>query len=224
MRSSTAATASICGSGPASPRWSEAAGSRRSSSPTARASPADAVVVGLGSLPNTEWLAAGGLGLDPGLACDATLTAVGDADVLAAGDIASWPHPLAGGGAIRIEHWTVAAEHGQLAGRNALLAPAERSPYDAPPYFWSDQYDQKIQSLGMPGRAERLELLESTPDGARRLYAGERDGRLVGIVAINAARRLGTYRLALGDPPSSADLRVRVAGDPGALGAAPRAA
>ena len=61
--------------------------------------------------------------------------------MLGAGDIVSWPHPLADGGAIRIEHWTVAAEHGQLAGRNVVLAPAERKPYDAPPYFWSDQYD-----------------------------------------------------------------------------------
>ena len=185
---------------------------------------ADAVVVGLGSLPNTEWLAGSGLTVDPGLACDATLTAVGDADVLGAGDIASWPHPLAGGGTIRIEHWTVAAEQGQLAGRNVLLAPAERKPYDAPPYFWSDQYDRKIQSLGMPARAERLELLESTPDGARLVYAGERDGRLVGIVAINAARRLGAYRVALADPPAAADLRARVADDPAALGAPARAA
>ena len=139
---------------------------------------ADAVVVGLGAIPNTEWLAGSGLQSNPGLGCDATLTAVGDPDVLGAGDIVSWPHPLADGEAIRIEHWTVAAEHGQLAGRNVLLPPDERRPYDAPPYFWTDQYDVKIQSLGLPGRAERLELLESTPDGSRRVYGGERDGRL----------------------------------------------
>ncbi len=76
----------------------------------------------------------------------------------------------------------------------------------------------------MPARAERLELLESTPDGARLVYAGERDGRLVGIVAINAARRLGAYRVALADPPAAADLRARVADDPAALGAPARAA
>jgi 3-phenylpropionate/trans-cinnamate dioxygenase ferredoxin reductase component len=180
---------------------------------------ADAVVVGLGAIPNTEWLAGSGLKIDPGLQCDATLTAAGDPDVLGAGDIVSWPHPLAGGEAIRIEHWTVAAEHGQLAGRNVLLPPAERKPYDAPPYFWTDQYDVKIQSLGLPGRAERLELLESTPDRHRRVYGGERDGRLVGIVALNAARRLGSYRMALADPPAFEDLRTRVAADPKALGA-----
>jgi 3-phenylpropionate/trans-cinnamate dioxygenase ferredoxin reductase component len=87
---------------------------------------ADIVLVGLGAVPNTEWLADSGLRLDPGLRCDATLTAVGDPDVLGAGDIVAWPHPLADGEAIRIEHWTVAAEQGQLAGRNALIEPGER--------------------------------------------------------------------------------------------------
>ena len=185
---------------------------------------ADVVVVGLGAVPNTEWLAGSELTLNPGLECDATLTAVGDPDILGAGDIVSWPHPLAGGEALRIEHWTVAAEQGQLAGRNALLPHAERKPYEAPPYFWSDQYDKKIQSLGLPGRAERLEVIETTPDGARVVYAGERDGRLVGIVAINAARRLGSYRMALAEPPAFDELRATVAADPGALHAPPKPA
>jgi len=180
---------------------------------------ADLVVVGLGAVPNTEWLAASGLELNPGLACDATLTAAGDADILGAGDIVSWPHPLADDEAIRIEHWTVAAEQGQLAGRNALVSPQERRPYDAPPYFWSDQYGVKIQSLGLPGRADRLELLESTPDGSRRVYAGEVGGRLVGMIAINGARRLGFYRQALADPPAFDELRAAVSADPGALDA-----
>ncbi len=185
---------------------------------------ADLVVVGLGALPNTEWLAGSGLQLNPGLECDASLTAVGDPDILGAGDIVSWPHPLADGDAIRIEHWTVAAEHGQLAGRNVLLTPGERKPYDAPPYFWSDQYDVKIQSLGLPGRAGRLEVLESTPDRSRFVYGGERDGRLVGVIAINAARRLGSYRMALADPPDFEDLRARLGADQKALGAPARTA
>jgi NADPH-dependent 2,4-dienoyl-CoA reductase/sulfur reductase-like enzyme len=180
--------------------------------------PADVVVVGLGAVPNTEWLAGSGLTVDPGLRCDATLTAVGDPDILGAGDIVAWPHPLADGESIRIEHWTVAAEQGQLAGRNVLVGPDERKPYVAPPYFWSDQYDVKIQSLGLPGRASRVELLESAPDRSRLVYGAERDGRLVGMIAISAARRLGFYRMALEDPPLFDELRARVAADPGALG------
>ncbi len=185
---------------------------------------ADLVVFGLGALPNTEWLADSGLPLNPGLECDATLTAVGDPDILGAGDIVSCPHPLADGDAIRIEHWTVAAEHGQLAGRNVLLSPDERKTYDQPPYFWSDQYDVKIQSLGLPGRAGRLELLESTADGSRLVFGGERDGRLVGVIAINAARRLGSYRMALADPPDFEELRETVGADAKALGAPVRTA
>lgn len=180
---------------------------------------ADVVVIGLGALPNTEWLAGSGLQLDPGLACDATLSAAGDPDILGAGDIVSWPHPLADGESVRIEHWTVAAEHGQLAGRNALASPDERKPYDAPPYFWSDQYDVKIQSLGLPGRADRVEVLESSPDRSRVVCAAERRGRLVGVIAINAARRLGSYRQALADPPVFEELRATVRADPAALGA-----
>ena len=180
---------------------------------------ADVVVIGLGAIPNTDWLAGSGLAADPGLPCDSTLTTVADPDILGAGDIVSWPHPLAEGEAVRIEHWTVAAEQGQLAGRNALVAPNERKPYVAPPYFWSDQYDRKIQSVGLPGRADHLERLESTPDQWRVVYAGERDGRLVGVIAINAARRLGVYRMALEDPPAIEELRAKVAVDPAALGA-----
>jgi 3-phenylpropionate/trans-cinnamate dioxygenase ferredoxin reductase component len=79
-------------------------------------------------VPNVEWPAGSGLQVDSGLACDATLTAAGNPDILGAGDIVTWPHPLADGEAIRIEHWTVAAEQGQLAGRNAVLTPDERKP------------------------------------------------------------------------------------------------
>jgi NADPH-dependent 2,4-dienoyl-CoA reductase/sulfur reductase-like enzyme len=181
---------------------------------------ADVVLVALGALPNTEWLAGSGLKADPGLACDATLTAIGDPNILAAGDIVSWPHPLADGDAIRIEHWTVAAEQGQLAGRNVLAEPGLRKPYVDPPYFWSDQYDVKIQSIGLPARADRIELLEATADGARLVYGAERDGRLIGMIALNAARRLGAYRMALADPPRFDDLRVSVANDPAGLGPA----
>jgi NADPH-dependent 2,4-dienoyl-CoA reductase/sulfur reductase-like enzyme len=163
---------------------------------------ADLVIAGLGAIPNTEWLT--GLTVDPGLRCDATLTSVDDPDILAAGDLASWPHPLAGGDHVRVEHWTVAAEHGQLAGRNALLAPAERAPHVTPPYFWSDQYDVKIQAVGLPGRADTLEIVER--DGRRLVAIAAKDGRLVGAIAFNSAKRLGWYRRQLVDPPTIEDL------------------
>jgi NADPH-dependent 2,4-dienoyl-CoA reductase/sulfur reductase-like enzyme len=98
----------------------------------------DGVLLALGSVLNNEWLADSGLELEPAVVCDATLTTTRDPDVLAAGDIAAVPLALAGGTPMRVEHWTTAAEHGQLAGRNALLAPGERAAHATPPYFWSD--------------------------------------------------------------------------------------
>jgi 3-phenylpropionate/trans-cinnamate dioxygenase ferredoxin reductase component len=156
---------------------------------------ADVVLVALGAIPNTEWLASSGLALDArgGIVCDATLTSVADDDILAAGDVVSWPHPLAGGDVVRVEHWTVAAEHGALAGRNAVAAPAERRPHVAPPYFWSDQYDVKIQAVGFPARAATLEVVDE--DGPRLIAeARDADGRLVGAIAFNNAKKLAAYR------------------------------
>ena len=67
-----------------------------------------------------EWLAGSGLRMDSGLVSDATLTEVGDPDILGAGDIVTWPHPLADGDPIRIEDWTVAAEQGAMFFNSAL--------------------------------------------------------------------------------------------------------
>ena len=108
------------------------------------------------------------------------------------------PSGRAGGERVRVEHWTTAAEHGRLAGANATKDPAERVAHVAPPYFWSDQYELKIQSVGFPARAARIEIVEDdeTSSHAPRLLAealGE-DGELVGAVAFNNARRLAEYR------------------------------
>lgn len=179
--------------------------------------PADIVVVALGALPNVEWLAGSGLELDRGLACETTLTSVSDPDVLGAGDAISWPHPLAGE-RVRVEHWTVAAEHGALAGRNVLLDAAERVAHVSPPYVWSDQYDLKLQCVGFPARAQGgLEVFEE--EGGRLVAAGFQGGRLVGAVGFTAARRIAFYRLQLADPPTELELRERVAADPKRLGA-----
>jgi 3-phenylpropionate/trans-cinnamate dioxygenase ferredoxin reductase subunit len=177
---------------------------------------ADIAVIALGAVPNTEWLADSGLELQPGVVCDATLRARGAEGVFCAGDAAAWPHPMAGGEIIRIEHWTTAAEQGAAAGRNLLAT--EPAPYTAVPYFWSDQYDVKIQAVGLMSHAQRTEVLES--DGQRFVAAGVRDGRVVAAVAFNAARRLAFYRRRLAAMPPLEDLTAEVAADEKALVAA----
>src|SRR4051812_1966109 len=178
---------------------------------------ADLVVVALGAIPNTEWLASSGLRLDRGgLACDATLTALRDPHILAAGDAAGWPHPLAQGEEGRVEHWTNAAEQGAAAGRNAVLDHAARAPYAAVPYFWTDQYDVKVQSVGFAGRAERVHVLEE--DGERFVAVGVRGEHVIAAIAWSAPRRLMVYRRALGARPTLDALRAQIEADPKALG------
>jgi NADPH-dependent 2,4-dienoyl-CoA reductase/sulfur reductase-like enzyme len=161
---------------------------------------ADRVLVALGALPNTDFLRDASIRLtaDGGVICDATLTSVGDPAVLAAGDIAAWP-AIGGrfGDAVRVEHWTTAAEHGRVAGANAAQEPARRRAHIAPPYFWSDLYDHKIQSVGFPASAERVEIVdEDTTSDPPRLVAEARDAddRLVGAVTFNHAKRVAEYR------------------------------
>ncbi len=178
----------------------------------------DAVLLALGSVLNTEWLASSGLELNPAVVCDETLTTTLDPDILAAGDIAAVPVSLIGGELLRVEHWTTAAEHGQLAGRNALLEPQERAAHTTPPYFWSDQYETKIQALGCPALAERIELLEQAPEGDRFVAACVRDGRVIGFVAVNAARRLPWYRRQLAEPPTLAELKQHLTESGATLG------
>jgi len=152
---------------------------------------ADVIVVALGAVPNVEWLEGSGLTLDRGVVCDATLKAA--PHVFAAGDVVTWPHPMADGELIRIEHWTNAAEQGTHAGRNALSA--EPKPYEAVPYFWTDQYDVKIQAAGLASRAQRVEMVE--PDVA----VGLNDDRVVSVVTFNAPRRLMHFRRRIGTLP-----------------------
>jgi len=162
----------------------------------------DAVLLALGSELNNEWLSDSGLELNPAVVTDPTLTTISDPDILAAGDIAACPVPLAGGEPMRIEHWTTAAEHGRLAGRNALLDPDEREAHTMPPYFWSDQYDLKIQVIGCPTIADEIEIVEQ--DGERFVAEYTRGGELVAAVAVNSAKRLVGYRRRLADAGVSA--------------------
>jgi len=119
---------------------------------------------------------------------------------------------------IRVEHWATASEQGVAAARNLLAEPADRVPYEAVPYFWSDHYDVKIQALGLPGRGERFEILEGGDDAF--VAAGVRGDRVVAVVAFNAPRRLAFYRPRLAAMPAVSELTAAVAADDRALATA----
>ena len=137
--------------------------------------PADLVVVGIGSRPATEWLDGSGIEVDNGVLCDeAGRTSA--PNVWALGDVASWRDPM--GHQARVEHWSNVADQARV------VVPAMLG-LDAPsnvvvPYFWSDQYDVKIQCLGEPHATDIVHLVED--DGRKFLAYYERDGVLVGVV------------------------------------------
>ena len=153
---------------------------------------ADVVVIGIGVAPNTGWLAESGLTIDNGVVCDETCAALGgDGAVVAAGDIARWPNALFDGQLMRIEHWTNAAEQAEAAARTLL---GRREPFAPVPYFWSDQYDTKIQFVGTATPDDEFEVLEGDLE-ARKFVAGfGRNGRLIGALAFSMPRQLMRYR------------------------------
>ena len=125
--------------------------------------PADVVVVGVGVSPATEWLESSGLELRDGVVCDETLRA--GERVYAAGDVARWPNRLLGR-EMRVEHWTNASEQGAAAARN-LLAESRGEPrvaYESVPFFWSDQYTNRIQFIGRAEGDETVEIVAGSPD------------------------------------------------------------
>ncbi|MXY01864.1 MAG: oxidoreductase [Acidimicrobiales bacterium] len=176
--------------------------------------PADLVVVGIGVVPNTAWLEGSGLQVDNGVVCDATLCC-GPPGVYAVGDVArapnGWLSPWHGDRPIRVEHWTAAVEHGMAVGRN-LVAPAEAQPYSSVPFVWSDQYDARIQIAGHPDADDDVEVLvgsaaddpdTGSPDSGRSFLAGyRRNGRLSGVMALDAIRPFVRFRRLLAAHPS----------------------
>ena len=136
---------------------------------------ADLVVVGIGSRPATDWLVGSGVALDNGVICD-EVGRTSDPHVWALGDVASWRDP--DGHQVRVEHWSNVAEQARV------MVPAmlglEVPALVVVPYFWSDQYDVKIQCLGEPRAGDVVHIVDD--DGRKFLAYYERDGALVGVV------------------------------------------
>ena len=100
---------------------------------------AGTVVVGIGAIPNDQWLQGSGLAVEDGVMCDAHLAAAGAAHVFVVGDVARWPHPELDA-PFRAEHWTNAVDQARCAARN-IVCPGARETYQPSDYVWSDQYD-----------------------------------------------------------------------------------
>lgn len=158
---------------------------------------ADLVLIGLGVEPVTDWLQGSGIRIDNGVVCDATGAAEGVTGVVAAGDVARWWHPLYQQH-LRIEHWDHASRQGITAARNLLVGPDDAQEYDAVPYFWSDQYDVKLQLVGVPTGYDTVAVIEGDLHTGEFVAAYGKQGRTIAVLG-TIPDRVHEYREVITD-------------------------
>ncbi len=153
---------------------------------------ADVVVVGIGVSPATGWLDESGLELRDGIVCNDSLCCA--PRIYAAGDCARWVNALYAE-EMRVEHWTNAAEQGAAAAENLLadLAGQPSTPYAAVPFFWSDQFDSRIQFVGRAHGDDEVHLVAGDIDGNFAAMYGYA-GRLRGVLGVNMPKVVMPFR------------------------------
>ena len=167
----------------------------------------DAVVIGIGLVPNDELARDAGLECDGGIVVDAQCR-TSDPNILAAGDVAVW-HCHWGGRRMRLESWQNAQEQGIAAGRSALGIEVDHQPL---PWFWSDQYDVNLQIYGMPDPSHRVVVRGDLESDHFVLFYLDGD-TIRSAIGPNAARDLRFARRLIEsrkrvDPDVLADTRV----------------
>jgi 3-phenylpropionate/trans-cinnamate dioxygenase ferredoxin reductase subunit len=162
--------------------------------------PADVVVVGVGVTPATGWLAGSGVEVGDGVVCDAG-GATSVPHVVAVGDIANCPNPFTGRRS-RIEHWTHATEQPKTAVRTLLSGTPAAAP-SVPPYFWSDQYQARIQLAGHVGPDDEPRIVEGDVDSRSFVAVYRRAGHEVAVLAVNQPKLFNRLRRTLLAFPSA---------------------
>ena len=171
--------------------------------------PADLVVVGVGAVPNDELAREAGLEVANGIVVDST-GRTSDPAIWAAGDVTSLPSGLFDR-RLRLE-----SVHNAMAQAKAVAASILGRPeiYDDVPWFWSDQYDIKLQIAGLSVAGEEV-LLRGDPETRAFSCLYMKDGRLMALDAINRpadfimAKRLIAERRVL-DPARAADPAIKL--------------
>jgi len=149
---------------------------------------ADLVLVAVGSIPATGWLAGSDLCLSDGVVCDSRCQAA--PGIYAAGDVASSYHPHFGA-RMRLEHRMNATEQGIAVAGNLL---GDDLPVAPVPYFWTDQYDTKIQAYGIFPPDGEFQIVSGDPVDRRFAASYGRDGVVTGVLGWNSPREVRTLR------------------------------
>jgi len=163
---------------------------------------ADAVVIGIGVIPNTELATQAGLEVRDGIVVDAR-GRTADPAIYAAGDVTRHANPLLGL-ELRLETWQNAQNQAIAVARNILGAGKD---YAELPWFWSDQFGHNLQIAGLPGANEQVVGRGVLGEGPVLRFHLQ-DGRMVAAIGIDAARDLRFCRelIALGAPVSADEL------------------
>lgn len=147
-----------------------------------RTIPADVVLVGVGIEPNSELADAAGLETDNGIVVDDHCR-TSDPNVFAVGDCTSHPNDIYGQ-RIRLESVHNALEQAKTAAANAC---GDDVQYSQVPWFWSDQYDIKLQIAGLSQGYDDV-VIRGKPEDRSFACLYLKNGRLIAVDAINAAR------------------------------------
>ncbi len=160
---------------------------------------ADLVIVGIGIIPNAELAEEAGLTIDNGIATDIT-GRTSDPSIWAAGDCASFPWQS---GRIRLESVGNAIHQADTVAENMLGAGIE---YHASPWFWSDQYDVKLQIAGLSTGYDRIITRKAEADATSFWYY--RGPTLLAVDAINDSRAymIGKRLIEAGRSPEPAQI------------------
>jgi len=162
--------------------------------------PADLAIVGVGILPNVELAEAAGIVCGNGIMVD-EYCRTSDPDVLAVGDCTNHPNPLLGR-RLRLESVHNAQEQAKTAATTIL---GRLEPYAQIPWFWSDQYDIKLQIVGFSSKSERA-VVRGEPDSRSFAVFFLDNGRLTSVYAMNSPREfmLSKKLIAMGARPEPA--------------------
>jgi 3-phenylpropionate/trans-cinnamate dioxygenase ferredoxin reductase subunit len=146
--------------------------------------PAQMVIVGIGIVPAVAPLiAAGAAGAAGGVAVDAHCRTTLP-DILAIGDAAAHANPFADGRTIRLESVQNASDQALVAAKTLTGAP---EPYHAVPWFWSNQYDLKLQTVGL-STGHDAAVLRGDPATRSFTLAYYRTGRIIALDCVNRVR------------------------------------
>jgi len=154
---------------------------------------ADIALVGIGIVPNVELAQAAGLACDDGIVVDLNCRSITDPSIFAAGDCTR--HTARDGNPIRLECVQNAIDQAKHA---ALAMAGKPTPYREVPWFWSDQYDLKLQIAGLAWPGDQL-VLRGDPASRKFAVFHLRAGAVAAVEAVNAAPEYIVGRKLIGD-------------------------